>query len=146
MFDLVPFRNRNRRNVIDREDDPFNRFVSDFFGDVMDFADRGFRADVKEKDDEFLIEAEMPGMEKDNINLEINEDYLTITAKNEESNEEKGDNYIRRERRRGTYSRSFYLDNVNEDEIKAEYDDGILKVHLPKKEKTSVKSRTIDIE
>src|SRR6056297_1376258 len=112
----------------------------------MDFADRGFRADVKEKDDEFLIEAEMPGMEKDNINLEINEDYLTITAKNEESNEEKGDNYIRRERRRGTYSRSFYLDNVNEDEIKAEYDDGILKVHLPKKEKTSVKSRTIDIE
>ena len=146
MFDLVPFRNRNRRNVIDREDDPFNRFVSDFFGDVMDFADRGFRADVKEKDDEFLIEAEMPGMEKDNINLEINEDYLTITAKNEESNEEKGDNYIRRERRRGTYSRSFYLDNVNEDEIKAEYDDGILKVHLPKKEKTPVKSRTIDIE
>ncbi|MGM0601807.1 MAG: Hsp20/alpha crystallin family protein [Bacillota bacterium] len=146
MFDLVPFRNRNRRDLIDREEDPFNRFVSDFFGDVMDFADRGFRADIKEKDDEFLIEAEMPGMKKENINLEINEDYLTITAKNEESREEKGDNYIRRERRKGTYSRSFYLDNVNEDEIKAEYDDGILKVHLPKKEKTPVKSRTIDIE
>ncbi|RCW50647.1 MULTISPECIES: Hsp20/alpha crystallin family protein [unclassified Halanaerobium] len=146
MFDLVPFRNRNRRDLIDREDDPFNRIVSDFFGDVMDFADRGFRADIKENDDEFLIEAEMPGIKKDNINLEINEDYLTITASNEESKEEKGDKYIRRERRRGTYSRSFYLDNVNEDEIKAEYDDGILKVHLPKKEKTSVKSRTIDIE
>lgn len=146
MFDLVPFRNRNRRNVAERDEDPFNSLVSDFFGDVMDFAGRSFRADIKESDDEYTIEAEMPGMKKEDINLELNDDYLTISAEHTEENEEKEDNYIRRERRQGRYTRSFYLENVNREDIEAEYDDGILKVHLPKEEKTPVKKRTIDIK
>jgi HSP20 family protein len=112
----------------------------------MDFADRSFRADIKEKDDEYLIEAEMPGMNKEDIELEIDDNYLRITADHTEETEEKGENYIRRERRQGRYARSFYLDNVKEDEIKAEYNDGILTVHLPKLEKSEVKRRTIDIE
>lgn len=146
MFDLIPFRNRSRRDVVEREEDPFNSLVSDFFGDVMDFAGRSFRADIKESDDEYTIEAEMPGMKKEDIQLEINDDYLTISAVQSEEKEEKKENYIRRERRQGKYTRSFYLENVNQDDIKAEYDEGILKVHLPKEEKTPVKKRTIDIE
>ena len=146
MFDLVPFRNRSRNDVAEREEDPFNSLVSDFFGDVMDVAGRSFRADIKESDDEYTIEAEMPGMKKEDIQLEIDNDYLTISAEQTEEKEEKTDNYIRRERRQGRYARSFYLENVNQDDIKAEYDDGILKVHLPKEEKTPVKKRTIDIE
>jgi len=146
MFDLIPFRNRSRRDVVEREEDPFNSLVSDFFGDVMDFAGRSFRADIKENDDEYTIEAEMPGMKKEDIQLEINDDYLTISAVQNEEKEEKKENYIRRERRQGKYTRSFYLENVNQDDIKAEYDEGILKVHLPKEEKTPVKKRTIDIE
>jgi HSP20 family protein len=146
MFDLVPFRNRSRRDVAEREEDPFNSLVSGFFDDVMDFAGRSFRADIKESDDEYTIEAEMPGMKKEDINLEINDDYLTISAEHKEEKEEKKENYIRRERRAGRYTRSFYLENVNQDDIKAEYEEGILKVHLPKEEKTPVKKRTIDIE
>ena len=146
MFDLVPFRNRSRRDVAEREEDPFNSLVSDFFGDVMDFAGRSFRADIKENDDEYTIEAEMPGMKKEDIELEINDDYLTISAEHSEEREEKEENYIRRERRQGKYTRSFYLENVNQDDIEAEYNDGVLKVHLPKEEKTPVKKRTIDIK
>jgi len=146
MFDLVPFRNRSRRDVAERDDDPFNNLVSDFFGDVMDFAGRSFRADIKENEDEYTIEAEMPGMNKEDIQLEINDDYLTISAEHKEEKEEKNENYIRRERRQGRYTRSFHLENVNQDDIKAEYNEGILKVHLPKEEKTPVKKRTIDIE
>ena len=146
MFDLVPFRNRNRRDVAERDEDPINSIVSDFFGDVMDFAGRSFRADIKESDEEYTIEAEMPGMKKEDINLELNDDYLIISAEHTEENEEKEDNYIRRERRQGRYTRSFYLENVNQDDIEAEYDEGILKVHLPKEEKTPVKKRTIDIK
>ncbi len=146
MFDLVPFRNRNRRDVAEREEDPFNSLVSDFFGDVMDFAGRNFRADIKENDEEYTIEAEMPGMKKEDIQLEINNDYLTISAEHSEEKEEKEENYIRRERRQGKYTRSFYLENVNQDDIEAEYNDGVLEVHLPKEEKTPVKKRTIDIK
>ena len=146
MFDLVPFRNRSRRDVAERNEDPFNSLVSDFFGDVMDFAGRSFRADIKESDEEYTIEAEMPGMKKEDIGLEIDDDYLTISAEHKEEKEEKNDNYIRRERRQGRYTRSFYLENVDQDDINAEYDGGILKVHLPKVEKTPVKKRTIEIE
>ncbi|TDO94746.1 HSP20 family protein [Halanaerobium saccharolyticum] len=146
MFDLVPFRNRSRRDVAERDEDPFNNLVSDFFGDVMDFAGRSFRADIKESDEEYTIEAEMPGMKKEDINLEINDDYLTISAEHQEEKEEKNEDYIRRERRQGRYARSFYFENVNQDDIKAEYNDGVLKVHLPKEEKTPVKKRTIDID
>ena len=146
MFDLVPFRNRSRRDVAEREEDPFNNLVSDFFGDVMDFAGRSFRADIKENDEEYTIEAEMPGIKKEDIELEINDDYLTISAEHSEEKEEKEENYIRRERRQGKYTRSFYLENVNQDDIEAEYNDGVLKVHLPKEEKTPVKKRTIDIK
>ncbi|OEG61979.1 Hsp20/alpha crystallin family protein [Halanaerobium congolense] len=146
MFDLVPFRNRSRRDVAEREEDPFNSLVSGFFGDVMDFAGRSFRVDIKESDDEYTIEAEMPGMKREDIKLELNDDYLTISAEHQEEKEEKKENYIRRERRQGKYTRSFYLENVDQDEIKAEYDEGILKVHLPKLEQTPVKKRTIDIE
>jgi len=146
MFDLVPFRSRSRKGLSESRRDPFNNMISDIFDDVMDFADRSFRADIKEKEDEYLIEAEMPGMKKDDIQLEIDENYLTITADHKEETEEKGENYIRRERRQGRYARSFYIENVKEDDIKAEYNDGILTVHLPKLEKSEPKKRTIDIE
>lgn len=64
MFDLVPFKNRRQNNLVERDDDPFAGIVSGFFDDMMDFAGRSFRADIKEKESEYIIEAEMPGMKK----------------------------------------------------------------------------------
>ena len=147
MFDLVPFRNRRRGEVEEREGDPFNSLVNEFFSDAFNAIDtRSFKTDVKENDDEYVIESELPGLEKDDINIEITDNYLTISAHNEEKVEEENENYIRRERRTGSFQRVFQIDNVKEDEIDAEYENGILKVILPKKEKTTPKKRTIDIK
>lgn len=143
MFDLVPF--RHRRNVEERED-PFNSLVSNFFSDVMDMADLGFKTDIKEDENKYSIEAELPGLSKDDINIEVNDNNLVISATNEEVQETKEDNYIRRERRTGSYQRSFKLENVKKDEIEAEYNDGILTVDLPKKEPGKTKKRVIDIK
>ncbi|MFW5995671.1 MAG: Hsp20/alpha crystallin family protein [Halanaerobiaceae bacterium] len=143
MFDLVPF-SRNRRGLSET-DNTFDSLMSDFFN-WTDRFETGFKTDIKETEEAYIIEAELAGMSKDDINIEVDEDnYLTIMARNEEVHEEGDDSYIRRERSRGHYARRFYLENVNEEEIEANYDNGILEVVLPKKEPTRAKKRTIDI-
>ena len=147
MFDLMPFRNRSHsRNDVANWEDSMNSLVSDFFNDMMDLADVGFKTDIKEDEDNYYIEAELPGLNKEDINIELNNDHLVISATNEETKEEEEENYIRRERRAGSYQRAFALDNVNEDEIEAEYDEGLLKVTLPKEESGQPQKRVIDIE
>jgi HSP20 family protein len=145
MFNLVPLRNRKRGNLGRR--DPFNNLVSDFFDDAFKMIDTNFKTDIKEKDDEYVIEAELPGLDRDDINLQISDDkQLIISATNEHEYEEEGEKYIKRERKSGKYQRSFYIENIEEDEIEANYENGILEVVLPKKEKTKPSSRTIDIQ
>ncbi|MFW5976454.1 MAG: Hsp20/alpha crystallin family protein [Bacillota bacterium] len=144
MFDLVPFRRDNRK--VEESEDPFNALVSDFFGDVMDMADRGFKTDIKEDKKNFYIEAELPGLNKKDINLELDNDRLIISATNEEERKDDGENYIRRERRTGTYQRAFQVENVKTDEIEAEYKDGILKIVLPKETPGKTRKRVIDIQ
>lgn len=146
MFELMPFRNRRRSNVIERSDEPFSSMLSGFIDDMMEIAGSNFRADIKENESEYIIEAELPGMKKEDIQLDINNDYLIISAEKEEESEEKTENYICRERRKGSCRRSFYLSNVDQENIKAEYNEGVLKVHLPKEEEAPVKNRSIDIE
>ncbi len=146
MFDLVPFRNR-RRGEVEESKDPFNNLVNDFFSDAFNMIDtKSFKTDVKETDDEYIIESELPGLNKEDIDIEMTDDYLTISAQNEEKFEDEGENYIRQERRTGSYQRVFRIDNVKDEEIKANYDNGILTLTLPKKEKSKPKKRTIDIE
>lgn len=148
MFGLTPYR---RGNELARRYDPwdlrglFNDFFSDSF--LPGFASfNPIKADIKETDREFVIEAEIPGAKKEDIKLDLRDDTLTIAVeRNEQVNEER-DNYIRRERRYGSYSRSFYLDNVNRDGIKARYDNGVLTVTLPKSEDRKNKSHKIEIQ
>lgn len=147
MFDLVPFRNRRRGEVEEREEDSFNSLVNEFFSDAFNALDtKSFKTDVKETDENYIIESELPGLSKDDINIEITDDYLTISAQNEEKIEEENENYIRRERRTGSFQRVFQIDNVKEEEIDAKYENGILEVTLPKKEKKTPKKKTIDIK
>lgn len=144
MFDLIPFRRRNG-NRLARYEDPFNYLWSSFY-DLMDMGSFGFKTDVKETENEYILQAELPGMRKEDINIEIQDNYLTISAKNDEIIEEEKENYIRKERRTGSYCRAFNIENVKEDEIKASYKDGILEVRLPKKEPGKGNKRIIDIE
>ena len=103
------------------------------------------KADIKEKPTEYIVEAELPGVNKEQIVVEFRDNTLTISAQqNEEINEEKPD-YVRRERRQGSISRSFYVENVDGEKIAAEYKDGLLTVTLPKLKEDHPENYRIDI-
>jgi HSP20 family protein len=121
-------------------------FFNTFGSDGMVSALSGIRADVKDANNEFVIEAELPGIPRDRIELDVHNGVLTISANEELDQKEERSDYVYRERRIGHISRSFALDNVKENEIKAEYKDGVLFVHLPKAEPTAKGSRKIDIQ
>ena len=96
------------------------------------------RTDVKETEDGFDLEIDLPGYGKEDVKGEIKDGYLTISAYKTDEKEEKDKNgkYIRRERFSGNCSRSFYVgENVTEEDIKAKFENGILKVFVPKKTK-----------
>ncbi len=150
MFNLVPYSKRNG-NVSTRKDDWFgiDRFFDEFFRDPF-FAKVSsittpIRADIKETDKEYVVEAEMPGVNKEDIIIDLNNDVLTLGAdmKKEVNEEENG--YIHRERQVGSFRRSFRVENINNEEVKASYKDGILTVTLPKSQEAA-KSRKIEIE
>lgn len=145
MFNLIP-RSRGNNRMVEKSEDPFDALWDSFFNNVMDRSELSFRTDVKEEVDKYVIDAELPGMTKDDIKVEMEDNYLTITANNEHYEEKETEGYIRKERREGSYCRNFYIENVKEDNIEAEYNNGILEITLPKKEKTAVKKKTIDIK
>lgn len=140
MFELTPFNNRSLRNRTSDFVDVFNMmddfFNSDFFP-VRNFKYDSFKIDVKDNEEEYLVEAELPGIEKEEIKLEYNEGTLVISVeKNEEVNEEK-ENYIHKERRGTSMKRALQLKNVKADEIGAKLENGVLKIALPKSQKTN---------
>lgn len=94
------------------------------------------KTDIKEKKDKYLIDIDLPGYEKDNIKIEIQDGYLTIHASvNKENDEEEKGKYVRKERYAGECSRSFYIgDNIKEEDIKAKFKNGTLTLEIPKKE------------
>ncbi|WP_182186776.1 Hsp20/alpha crystallin family protein [Pectinatus frisingensis] len=140
MFGLVPF----TKNNVSKKDDGFGRvfdiFNEPFFNSAfapMQTAMSGFasfKVDVKDLDDAYELSAELPGVKKEDISLSYDSGYLTIQASTGDNKEEKDSDgkYIRRERRSGSMSRSFYIDNIDEGQVKAEFKDGILNIRLPK--------------
>ena len=94
------------------------------------------KTDIKEKKDKYLIDIDLPGYDKDNIKIEIQDGYLTIHASvNKENDEEEKGKYVRKERYAGECSRSFYIgDNIKEEDIKAKFKNGTLTLEIPKKE------------
>ncbi|MBO4903037.1 MAG: Hsp20/alpha crystallin family protein [Lachnospiraceae bacterium] len=95
------------------------------------------KTDVKEHDDAYELGIELPGYKKEDIKLELKDGYMNIRANNETEKEEKDEKgtYLRRERYVGSMSRSFYVgEALTEEDIKAKFEDGILKITVPKKE------------
>ena len=111
------------------------------------------KTDVKEVEGNYELSVEIPGFNKEDISASLKNGYLTISAKHEENKDEKDekdeqDKYIRRERRFGSCQRSFFVgDAITEEDIKASYNNGILKLTLPKeKERLPQEPKTIAIE
>ena len=94
------------------------------------------KTDIKEKTDKYLIGIELPGYQKENIKIDVEDGYLTVHAEINSDNEEKEEGqFVRRERYVGSCSRSFYVGNeVKSEDIKASFKNGILKIEVPKKE------------
>jgi len=129
-----------------------NSFSSmSIFDDFFNFSDFGFKngpsVNVKEDKNQFLIEVAAPGYKKDSFNLEIKNGYLKISSKNEALKEEKEEKYYRKEFSYSSFERSFSLpDNVNSDDIKASYDNGILNISIPKKLKIEKSAKLIEVQ
>ncbi len=148
MFGLTPYNRKSneitgRNNVWDLRN-VFEDFFNDSFFPVM--SGNPIKADIRENEKEFIVDAEMPGVKKEDIKLDLRDDTLTISVeRNEQVNEER-ENYIRRERRYGSVSRSFYVENVKNEAVTAKYDNGILTIVLPKDDKGGPNRHTIEIQ
>jgi HSP20 family protein len=148
---LVPYSRKNRGlskgpQDVFSIDNLFDNFFGDSFMPALFAGDDQIRVDIKENENEYNIQADLPGVKKEEINVELNNDRLTISVvRNEEINEEK-ENYIRKERRSGSYCRSFYVENVVEDQISAKFENGVLSMVLPKRESGVNKKNKIEIQ
>lgn len=140
MFELMPFSNRENELF-----DTFDRMVSRFFGNPEQEC-FPCRTDILDKGDHFELVADMPGFNKEDINIGIEGDQLVLSADHKEESKEDEKNYIRRERRYGTVSRSFDLQGIDTDKISANYQQGVLDVSLPKIAETKPQQKRIEIQ
>lgn len=103
------------------------------------------KCDIYEKEDIYHIELDVPGFEKEDINVEVKDGYLTVRAKKEKEETEEEKNYIRRERSYGEYTRSFNLGDADEEKVDAKFENGTLLITVPKKDE-SLSKKTIEIK
>ena len=124
-------------------DFPSSRYLVQNDADLM-------KTDVKETDNGYQVIADLPGFNKEDVNAQLEDGYLTITASRSANNDEKDKDgkYIRRERYQGNCSRSFYVgDSLTEEDIKAKFDNGTLTMEIPKVSAQKVENKkTIAIE
>ena len=142
MFGMLPFE-RSDDNLFDT----FDNFTRNFFrGSNASLP--AFRTDIRELDGKYVLEAELPGFSKEDISLDVKDGILTISAEHKENHEEKDErgNYLRRERRYGSFSRSFDITGIDEGSITAAYNNGILELNLPKAVPVVPESRRIAID
>ena len=125
-----------KRNELDLFDD----FFADPFFERRE--SKIMKTDIKEGNNEYIIEMDLPGYEKDNILLEIENGYLKITAKMDKSVDDEKEKYVHKERFYGECSRSFYVgENISQDDVKASFKNGILKLIIPKEETKKVEEK-----
>lgn len=135
------------------ENSLFDDFMDDFSFPGFWNADRAsygkqvkslMKTDVKETDNGYEVDMDLPGFEKDEIKLQLNQGYLNISAAKgvDKDEKDKDGKYVRRERYVGSMSRSFYVgDNVTEEDIHPKYENGILSFTLPKQEQRAVEEK-----
>ena len=151
MAGLIPLNRRNNglaRPGMSTGFDDFYNMLDDFFSDGL-LSNRSllrdtFKLDIAETDKDFSVEAELPGVRKEEIDLSVDDESLCITVTRAEESEG-GRNFIHRERRVASMSRRIRLAGAKLDDIKAKLDEGVLTVTIPKFEKVET-SRKIDIE
>ena len=129
MFGLIPFENMIMDNANSSLSDIFDTFFNDDLTKMFNM-EESIKTEIKEKDDSYLLKAELPGVNKEDLQLDYNDGYLTISAVQNTNFENKNDNYFGQERCYKQVSKSFYFDNVDKEKIQAKFQDEILGVIL----------------
>lgn len=142
MFDLMPF-GRKERSLANY----FDHFEKNFFGDMMGNLSE-CKTDIIDQGDKYILQAELPGFQKEDIRIDLNNDLLTISAEHREDKEEKDKegNFVRRERHYGSYARSFDVSGIQTDHITADYKNGVLELALPKSAPAHEQTRRIELK
>lgn len=141
MLTMIPYRSTMTTR-------PYDSFADSFFRSFFGAEQSGsFRVDVQDKGNAYVLEADLPGVARENIHVDLNEDTLTISVESNENTEKKDENgYIMRERRTGCASRSFNVEGICRENISAAYENGVLTLTLPKMiEQPKPTHRRIDI-
>ena len=142
MYTMIPFTHMSRSF-----NDLFDEMERSMFPTQQQGRLPAFRTDIRDAGDHYLLEADLPGFQKGDIDLHLEDGVLTITAKHQETAENKQEGkYICRERRVGSYARSFDMSGIQEDAISAAYENGVLTLILPKQGEVIPQSRKIAIQ
>lgn len=123
----------------------FDRVFHDFFGEEFNHFDN-FNTDVIDRGDSYLLQADLPGFQKEDINIDLDKETLTISASHKEEKKINKRNYIRQERRYNSYCRSFHIPGIRKEDISASYNNGVLEITLPKEAIETTKVKQIPIK
>lgn len=136
MYRYLPIRKTKEDRSLD-----FYDVFNNIFNENNNFVStqNSFKIDVKENENDYIIDAYLDGAKKEDIKIDFDDENLVISVNYEKEEEEKKENYIHRERVYRSMSRSIYLPNIDEESIKAKYVDGVLSINIPKKEEESKK-------
>lgn len=135
-----------------RNNEEFNRLINNFFTDgffePLRSFENGFKTDMVDKGDHYLIESELAGFKKEDIEVDYKNEHVVIKAVRnfELETKDKNDNFIYKERKGGHFSRTFYVGDIEKEKIKAKFENGILTLNVPKKSREDKKDYRIDIE
>lgn len=119
--------------LVDKRGNGFN-LIDGFFPEFAYNPKAMMKTDIKENENEYLLDVELPGLSKDEVKISLDDGYLTIATSRNHNKEENTDKYIRKEIYRSRQSRSFYVGNIDENKISASFENGILKISVPKQE------------
>ncbi len=131
-----------RKNGLDVFDDVFDNFFKPMFYEEKF---NTMKTDIKEDEHSYLMDIEMAGFNKEDINISLENGYLTISAEKKECKDEGKHNYLRRERS-CSLSRSYYVGDVKEESVKAKYDNGLLSIVIPKEQPKAPATHLISID
>lgn len=144
MFELTPFmRNAMTYDPFKDFDKPFKDF--DEMEKRLFDSPRAFRTDIKDMGDSYLVEAELPGFTKEDVDISLEDDVMTVKASHNTEKEERNEGYLRRERRFGSFERSFDVSQIDTENISGVLENGILSLTLPKMKKPEKEARKIEL-
>lgn len=118
---------------------PRKFFVDDFWDDFSIKTTNDFKYDIYEKNNNYYIEIDAPGVKKEEATIEYDKGYLTIMISQSKEEEDEGKNYIRRERYAREYNKQFYIGEIDSEKIDVKFKDGSIKIEIPKAEINSTK-------